>query len=39
LQLLQEYQNIARQYGEEEVADEINEQFNNYYQRYLQERG
>jgi hypothetical protein len=39
LQLLQEYQNIARQYGEEEVADEINEQFNIYYQRYLQERG
>ena len=38
LQLLQEYQNMARQYGEEEAADEINEQFNNYYQRYLQER-
>jgi hypothetical protein len=39
LQLMQEYQNIARQHGEEEAADEINEQFNNYYQRYLQERG
>jgi hypothetical protein len=39
LQLLQEYQNMARQHGEEEAADEINEQFNNYYQRYLQERG
>jgi hypothetical protein len=38
LQLLQEYLNIARQYGEEEVTGEINDTFNNYYQRYLQER-
>jgi hypothetical protein len=38
LQLLQEYLNIARQFGEEEAAGEINEQFNSYYQRYLQER-
>jgi hypothetical protein len=39
LQLLQEYNNLARQYNLEEVAEEIDEQFNNYYQRYLQERG
>jgi hypothetical protein len=38
LQLLQEYLNIARQFGEEEIISEINEQFNSYYQRYLQER-
>ena len=38
LQLLQEYNNIAMESGETEITQEINEQFNNYYQRYLQER-
>jgi hypothetical protein len=39
LQLLQEYNSIATENGQEELVQEINDQFNNYYQRYLQERG
>ncbi len=39
LQLLQEYNGIANEFNVEEMVQEINEKFNNYYQRYLQERG
>lgn len=38
LQLLQEYNNLAIEFGEVEISQEIDDQFNNYYQRYLQER-
>jgi len=39
LQLLQEYNSIANEFTLEDMVQEINEEFNNYYQRYLQERG
>ena len=39
LQLLQEYNSIASEFKLEDMVQEINEEFNNYYQRYLQERG
>ncbi len=38
LQLLQEYFNITSEYGETGLSQEINDWFDNYYQRYLQER-
>ncbi len=38
LQLLQEYNGIASEFAEEEMIQEIGDQFTNYYQRYLQER-
>jgi hypothetical protein len=38
LQLLQEYSGLASDFGEQEMEQEISDQFNNYYQRYLQER-
>jgi hypothetical protein len=38
LQLLQEYNTFAGQFGLEELGGEIDEEFTNYYQRYLQER-
>jgi hypothetical protein len=38
LQLLQEYHNITSQFNETELNQEINDAFNRYYQRYLQER-
>ncbi|HEC44600.1 MAG TPA: DUF2723 domain-containing protein [Bacteroides sp.] len=38
LQMLQEYNSSAAQFEVEEMVTEINEQFNDYYQRYLQER-
>ena len=37
LQLLQEYNNITTQFNDTELNGEINEAFNKYYQRYLQE--
>jgi len=38
LQLLQEYNSQATEFKMDEMVGEINEQFTNYYQRYLQER-
>ncbi|MFC2112349.1 DUF2723 domain-containing protein [Bacteroidota bacterium] len=38
LQMLQDYSSFATEFAVVEMADEINEQFTNYYQRYLQER-
>jgi hypothetical protein len=38
LQLLQEYSGLASDFGEQEMEQEISDQFSNYYQRYLQER-
>ncbi len=38
LQLMQEYNGISTEFKEEEMIREINEQFNNYYERYLQEK-
>ncbi len=38
LQLLQDYMSYSTQFEVEEMISEINEQFTNYYQRYLQER-
>jgi hypothetical protein len=38
LQLMQEYSSLATDIGNEELVQDINDQFNNYYQRYLQER-
>ena len=38
LQLMQEYNGISTAFKEEEMIREINERFNNYYERYLQER-
>ena len=38
LQLMQEYHSIAEEAGEEETVQAINDEFSNYYQRYLQER-
>jgi hypothetical protein len=38
LQLLQEYNSFAEQFELTDVAQQINTEFTNYYQRYLQER-
>jgi len=38
LQLLQEYNNITARFNDTELNEEISEEFNKFYQRYLQER-
>ncbi len=38
LQLLQEYNNVATLNKEEELIKQINDEFNNYYESYLEER-